>query len=54
MTIIEDTTLLDITAPTNNNFQIFDGAQSYEDYDDVTTLDSEEDMVTIFRSYDGR
>ena len=55
MTKFEDPTLLEITRFNKDNFQISDGAQKIEDFDEITNSesDTDDDMVTLFRSYEG-
>ena len=51
----EDPTMLEITEFNKDNFQISDGAQKIEDFDEITHSENDtDDMVTLFRSYEGR
>ena len=56
MNDVDDKNLLDITELQLKDVHIYDGAQHYKDYDDVThsEYDNVEDMVSLFRAYDGR
>jgi len=55
MTKNEAPTILEITEFNKDNFQISDGAQKIEDFDEMTDSesDTDDDMVTLFRSSEG-
>ncbi|MCP4078360.1 MAG: hypothetical protein GY744_19515 [Gammaproteobacteria bacterium] len=47
--------MLEINEFNKDNFQISDGAQRIEDFDEITSFegDTDDDMVSLFRSYEG-